>query len=147
MPFSDKGLLCPEKSRHSKASVLNLKKPLIIIANRTLNQLKPTCLIKRIIIYIYLCNLKNFGRNTRAKNPNKKREIRIRGQVLKNPHEIKSPTYRALCAVSRTMIHLNQNLLWLNKHALDTAHKARYLETWYISFNNNKLFSNFVTSQ
>ncbi len=36
-------------------------------------------------------------------------------------------TYRALYAVPRTMAHPNQNLLRLNKHPLDTAHKARYV--------------------
>ena len=67
-----------------------------------------------------------------------------REPVLSDPHEIKIPTYRALCTVSSTMIPLNPNLLCLNIHLLDTAHKARYVGSWYILFKIIKLSLNFV---
>ena len=39
-------------------------------------------------------------------------------------------TYCALCAVSSTMVHVNQTILYLNKHFMDTTHKAWYVGSY-----------------
>jgi hypothetical protein len=48
-----------------------------------------------------------------------KHRVKVYDLSLREPHKIKTPTYRALCAVSRTMIILIRiicaliNILWI----------------------------------